>query len=1515
MLQIPFKPTLRHGETMPRLRSFVPSLSSLSATSLFSFLLLTLLACLFSTTALAQGSSKKPLSEAEGNERDHAEKRAEWNMRGREAPKGESAAALRLRAHQQKMAMRSQRAAAERAAATANGSSPQVTTWVNLGPAPLASDATGDGSQDYNWVSGRATSVVIDPSDATGNTVLLGGAYGGLWRSTNAGSKSATPDLVTWQSLIDDQPTLAVGAIALQPGNSSVILVGTGETNSSGDSYYGLGMFRSTDGGTTWTQIQTAASGQSFVGVGFSKIAFSTSNTNLVVASTAGNIGLDFGLEQDGNSTARGIYYSTDAGATWNRVSLSDSAVPASVTGVVYNPSVGATGTFYAAIRRHGIYSSTDGQHFARLTTQPTPGLASANCPANSNASGCGIYRAEFAVTPGRNETYVWVVDATTSEIDDGIWKSVNDGTAWTQIPDTGITNCGSGGGSDSSGCGVQQGTYNLELAAVPNGTATDLYAGTINLYKCHVASGASACSTIDANVPNNWINLTHVYGCSIFGELAHVHPDQHGLAFMVVGGKSPGYFAHDGGISRTLDGYTGLNTGSCTGTNQFDSLSQTLGSMTEFVSFSVHPNSADILLGGTQDNGTPQTATATTSTTWQNALSGDGGYNVINPGNPTQWFASNPGSIIGICESGTSCNDQNFFLEAAPPNTIQGFAGNIDPGAFYTPYILDPQSTGEMLIGTCRVWRGATNPPEGPGTFIELSNNFDNGSTAPCTGNEINQVAGLAAGGPTDANGFSKVIYATTWGYGPLLNQGTGGEVWVTTNAPTLPTNVTGSINPSHYAIAAVAIDTSVASGQTAYVGIMGFHVSHVFKTANAGASWTDWTGSGATALPDAPVSSLLVDPAAGLVYAGTDVGLFSSPTSGSAGVWTEVGPPASSGSGFLPSAPVTAIRIFSNGTTKELRVSTYGRGIWQFDLAVPSDFTNVISNTPQTIFPTQTATFNGTLTSQGGYNSPVNLTCTGTAPTTCTPAPTPLTPTTGGAAYTVTAGGTVGDYSFNAHAVGTDAGTTTHDAAITLHVVDFALTAPSPNTLNVVQGSTSNSSTFVVSASGSFAGSVALSCPTGLPTGAACAFSPSATVSPTSSTPVTVTLTVTATGTTPVGNTTVTLSANTSGAPAAKTQTFALHVTAPVPSFTLGASPSSLTVVPAGLGVTSTITVTGQNGFNGSVSLAASSLPTGVLAAFAPNPTTTTSTLTLTASASAVPGAATVTITGTSGALTASVMIPLTIVQSFPLPGTLTNPAAASPGQSTSTTMLLAPFGGGNFTSNVTYTASGLPAGATVAFSPTQINSGTGSTSVTITVQTAGPFTGTAGGAERGGNRRKVAQNRPLWLPLTMPLAGIVLVGLFGRGIGRRYQGAGLCIALLLIGFLVACGSGFNDTVVTVSPNSVSTLYPSLAGAPAQTQQFSATVSNTTSQSVTWAVSGGAANGTIDQTGLYTAPATLPNPNSVTVTATSTATTTPGSATVDLKAPTPAGNSTVTVSVTEGTVTKMTTFTLTVN
>jgi hypothetical protein len=330
--------------------------------------------------------------------------------------------------------------------------------------------------------------------------------------------------------------------------------------------------------------------------------------------------------------------------------------------------------------------------------------------------------------------------------------------------------------------------------------------------------------------------------------------------------------------------------------------------------------------------------------------------------------------------------------------------------------------------------------------------------------------------------------------------------------------------------------------------------------------------------------VNALLVDSQAGRIYAGTDVGVFVSSTA--TANWKEMGPAPGPGvSGFLPDAPVTALQLFNpDSGTKTLVASTYGRGVWNYALVVSPDYTNAISNTPQTVFPTQTATFNGALTAKNGYARAVNLSCSGAAPSTCALQPTSVTPT---ATYTLIAGGVAGDYSFNAHVVGTDGKAIMHEAPVTLHVVDFKLTAPSPNSLSASQGGTSGASTFQVTAAGSSAGTVTLGCSAGLPAGAACVFSPSSLVSPTSSSPVTVTLTVTAASGTPVGGpTTVTISAMATGALAAKTQTFTLTVTAPVSDFTIAAT-ATPNATAVNQNVTWSGTLTAVNGYSGSVTL----------------------------------------------------------------------------------------------------------------------------------------------------------------------------------------------------------------------------------------------------------------------------------------------------------------------------------------
>ena len=89
-----------------------------------------------------------------------------------------------------------------------------------------------------------------------------------MWKSPNAGNLSPSPVAVNWTPLTDNQATLAIGAVAVQkhlanpnPANS-VILAGTGETDSSGDSYYGLGILRSADGGQSWVLIPQDSTGK-----------------------------------------------------------------------------------------------------------------------------------------------------------------------------------------------------------------------------------------------------------------------------------------------------------------------------------------------------------------------------------------------------------------------------------------------------------------------------------------------------------------------------------------------------------------------------------------------------------------------------------------------------------------------------------------------------------------------------------------------------------------------------------------------------------------------------------------------------------------------------------------------------------------------------------------------------------------------------------------------------------------------------------------------------------------------------------------------------------------------------------------------------------------------------------------------------------------------------------------------------------------------------------------------------
>ncbi len=1247
-----------------------------------------------------------PVPQPVGPEHDNPLARELWFRRGRILPGKPGAAAQFLRrAYQRKVQLRAAHPGGTGAgtmtaySATLNTVTPFSTTstnyggWVPLGPSPINSNASGSlEEQDYGPVTGRATSVVVDPGDPTGNTVYLGGAYGGLWKSTNAAD--STTSAVTWTPLIDQQATLAVGSVAVQPssnGPSNVILVGTGEADFSIDSYYGLGILRSTDGGNTWTLINSSTTGPGFSGLAFAKIAFSTDNPNLVVAASTG-AGNDEGASSVGGGNTPGLYTSTDGGQTW-ALGLQGIVAGIGATSVIYDA---ASHKFFAFLQFEGYYSSTDGMAWARLATQP--GTALHNCPiGNTGVPVCNVFRGEMAVVPGREELYTWYVtiDQQGNIGDGGIYKTTNGGASWQQVSDSGITNCGDGVGN---GCGVEQGWFNLTLAAVPNGAGTDLYAGAVNLYKCSITASNSLCAT------RPFINLTHVYGCTPLGSLAHVHPDQHGISFLRLSASQViMYFANDGGIYRATNGYA-LTSGICgAAPNPFQNLNGTMGSMSEFVDFSNAPTDSATLLGGTQDNGSPATS-ASFGNSWISVNGGDGGFNAIDPNNPDMWFTANTDVSVQRCADGINCLAQTF-----DPIVTNSTVGG-DHGFFYTPFILDPQADSRMMVGTCRLWRGNS---DGSG-FAALSYNFDTVMNQvpnqTCNGGETQLIRSIAAGGPNTSNGSSVIYVGTEGGFISSNPNPDPGSIWVTNDADlgAFTWAKLFSAYDGSYPISSISVDPSDPTGDTAYATVMGFGSGHVLQTTDQGADWTyaNAISTSTNQLPIAPANAIVIDPDdSRTVYVGTDVGVY---TTHDLQNWTELGQ--------LPNVAVLNLHMFESGGVKQLRAGTYGRGIWSYDIPYQIRIT-----TPHIyLFPGETGTINGVITGYNGYSSSVDLACpTGLTFAACTG--TTATPMPSGTTFSlnITTGSNIAlsDYSLTLQGTGSDANATVETSApITVSVRNFS--SGGNLSLAVNQGATSTPIGFTP---GSYFESITYAC-SNLPANATCNFSPSAVVPPFANN---LQMSVSAAADTPVGIYNVTLSASTALQPAPKTATLSLSV-GNSPDYTLTA-PASAGVLTSGGSITEQLTLTPTPGFAGPVTLSCWTPTSAINCSFSPGGpvtlagTSVSVTVSLSVAATGFTSAGVVPLAfygSAPGTASHSVTVNVTLMDFSVVARNST--AIVNAGQTGQYELFVKPAGP-PFTNPVSFSCAGLPTSSICTFSPATVTPNASPAIVVLSVSTA--------------------------------------------------------------------------------------------------------------------------------------------------------------------------------------------------
>jgi hypothetical protein len=255
-------------------------------------------------------------------------------------------------------------------------------------------------------------------------------------------------------------------------------------------------------------------------------------------------------------------------------------------------------------------------------------------------------------------------------------------------------------------------------------------------------------------------------------------------------------------------------------------------------------------------------------------------------------------------------------------------------------PFLVDPLDPTQLLIGTCRVWRGPANKSSGWSSSNAISPILDSGATdVACNGDAL--IRSMAAM-PLTSGG--EIVYLGMYGsaingsnlpghvLSAILNPSTG--VSPTWNDLTLNSVVNDAHTLNYYGldISSVTIDTHDPTGNTVYVTVAGIEsvgqeIQVVYRSTNRGASWTDITAN----LPAAPANNLAVDPQnANTVYVATDQGVY---------LTTEVTNCAQSlsncwsafGSG-LPDAPVVALSAApATASTPVLVAATYGRGIWQ--------------------------------------------------------------------------------------------------------------------------------------------------------------------------------------------------------------------------------------------------------------------------------------------------------------------------------------------------------------------------------------------------------------------------------------------------------------------------------------------------------------------------------------------------------------------------------------------------------
>lgn len=772
------------------------------------------------------------------------------------------------------------------------------TTWASIGPAPITGAQTPQDWAQSSPVSGRLTDIVIDPVDFR---VYAGGAQGGVWTSDDNGA--------TWTPRTDNLGSLAVGTIQIDPTDRNVVYLGTGEGNGSCDSYAGVGVYKSTDRGSTWSGPLGAAQ---FANRSINWIGIDRANNQNLVAVTASGI-FGSGCLAAPVVPSRGIYKSTDGGTTWIKKSSAGSN-PGSV--ILQDP---ATATrWYAAMWYSTAGANADNGGFLVSTDNgETWGqqAGTGGLPAASSLARCWASQTRAG---GDAQTTIYlgcgVANALVSGQSGRVFKSTDSGVNWTALSPQADGYCGG------------QCFYDLPVYAEPGNTGVVYHGG---------AGAVDTTATRRANLRRStdggttWSDVMRcVAPCTVNGGATAIHSDSHAIVTQP-GSPSILWTGNDGGIWRSTDrGATWQNR-------------NTNLAITQFTAFDVLQSDAtNRSYGGTQDNGTM--GWTGSGVAWPHLDYGDGGYAVFDQSNGNNlfhtYFNSQSQLIGGGCTTGGFATTQGSYgiSFAGSSGTNNGISIS-DRVAFYAPVHADRGVGSTVYFGTHRIWRSTlfytgncspdgvvNNPPAAGSAFVSLSGATDLlGGLGYFTAIETKA-------NPTPATNADVVCGGSTTGRVFCTANATAGTPTWNERDAALPTKP----YISDIAIHGGVVWTEGVSG-VAYVARAGFFGSvtgnQIRKTTDGGVTWA----TAGTGIPDIPVNAVAIDPlVANRVWAGTDVGVYVSDNAGTSWVpW----------SGGLPNAAVFDLKTSplpdNAGTANDgaILLVTHGRSGWRLTPLTP--------------------------------------------------------------------------------------------------------------------------------------------------------------------------------------------------------------------------------------------------------------------------------------------------------------------------------------------------------------------------------------------------------------------------------------------------------------------------------------------------------------------------------------------------------------------------------------------------